>query len=493
MKILPASSIRLLDRQTMELEPIASIDLMERAASLFTDWLLQKFSDQKSFHIVAGIGNNGGDGLVVARLLCKKAKKVIVSIVHFASNTSNDFAINLERLEVQNKIGIKHLNEGDRLTNLSSDYLLIDALWGSGLSRPVEGFGADIIEQINASGLFVLSIDMPSGLFADKSSTGFIVKASATVSFQLPKLAFFFPENQEFTGDWSILDIGLNKEALEDMPTENNLLTFHDLQGSYIPRKRFEHKGNRGHSLLIGGSFGKMGAMVLAAKACLRSGCGLATVLAPACGTLILQKTIPEVMLLKPDGENKLKSMLLESGNWDAIGVGPGMGTEQETSSAFLQFITSTKHPVVIDADALNILAANSASLDELPANSILTPHPGEFKRLAGHWENGFERLTLQKAFSKRYKVIVVLKGAWTCTTLPDGSAYFNPSGNPGMATAGSGDTLTGIITSLLAQAYPPAIAASLGVYLHGLAGDFAAEELGMDSLMAGDIIRGLT
>lgn len=489
MKILPVSSIRLLDRQTIDQEPILSIDLMERAASRFTTWLLQKFPEQKSFHVLAGMGNNGGDGLVAARLLAGSAKKVRVSIVHYASHYSDDCAINLKRLEQQNKAGIEHLREGEHLQSISSHDILIDALWGSGLSRPVSGFAAGIIEQMNTSAAQIIAIDIPSGLFADKTTSGPYVQAHHTATFQLPKLSFFFPENNQAVGDWHIIDIGLNRAALEALPTENHLVTFEELVLKYRSRTRFEHKGTRGHGLLIGGSFGKIGAMVLAAKSCLRSGCGLVSVMAPACGNLILQKSIPEVMLLKSAGEEYLEKIEVVNTDIYSIGAGPGMSIQTETAQSFLDFIKTVHKPMVIDADAINILAQHKDRLKDIPSNSILTPHPGEFKRLAGSWSNGFERLSLQKAFSKKHHIILVLKGAYTCTTLPDGRAYFNPNGNPGMATAGSGDTLTGIITALLAQGYPPATAAKLGVFLHGAAGDAAAKKMGMDSLIAGDII----
>ncbi len=492
MKILPAPAIRLLDQQSIAREPISSIDLMERAASRFTAWLLQTFPEQNRFHILAGMGNNGGDGLVAARLLAGKDKKVRVSMVHYASHYSQDCAINLQRLEQQGKADIEYLHEGEHFQSFSSHDILIDALWGSGLSRPVTGLGAAIIEGMNASGAKIIAIDIPSGLFADQATPGPFVRAYHTATFQLPKLSFFFPENHQALGHWHIIDIGLSREALEALTTENYLLTFEELHAAYRSRSRFEHKGTRGHSLLIGGSYGKMGAMVLAAKACLRSGCGLLSVMAPACGNLILQKSIPEAMLLKAAGEEYLDK--IETGNSDmySIGAGPGMGTKNTTAEAFLDLLKTLHKPMVIDADALNILAMHQDRLKDIPPDSILTPHPGEFKRLAGTWSNGFERLSIQKAFSKKYHLILVLKGAYTCTTLPDGKAYFNPSGNPGMATAGSGDTLTGVITSLLAQGYTPEHAATLGVYLHGHAGDLAAAELGMDSLIASDIIHSL-
>lgn len=486
MKVLTAEQVRSVDKFTIEHEPIPSIDLMERAAKAFADWIIKHFSPKCSVAIFCGTGNNGGDGLAVARMLSDKKYNVDTYVIKKSNEASMDFKINEKRLK-----DIKPLNtisEAGDIPDPSQYDIIIDAIFGSGLSRPVEGLYAEVIEAVNNGGKKVIAIDVPSGLFADSHSLpGTIIKASHTVSFQLPKLAFFLAENQEYAGEWHVVDIGLMKEAVEEQKSHHFMITHEMVRQILKPRKKFSHKGTHGRALIMAGSYGKMGAAVLCARAALRTGTGLLTMYIPSCGYDIIQSTVPEAMAIPDEGDHYLTSYT-DLDKYDAVGVGPGIGKEQETVYSIMQTIQTSDKPMVIDADGLNILSEHKEMLEILPANTILTPHPKEFERLAGKWTNDFEKLEMQKSFSSRYKVIVVLKGAHTSVSLPSGELYFNSTGNPGMATGGTGDVLTGMITSLLGQGYVQENAAIMGVYLHGLAGDLAAEEIGEIGMVATDI-----
>lgn len=492
MKIFSASQIRALDDFTIKNEPIASIDLMERASLVFTKWFVKKFPDQDiPICIFCGPGNNGGDGLAVARLLYERFYNVSVNICAIGTNYSRDFKINLERLPEKIQSEMITVNKGDDFPNLEKNGLVIDSIFGSGLNRPVSGYWGDIIDHINNSENTIVSIDIPSGLFADDSSLGSIIKADDTLSFEFPKLAFLMPENQNFVKSWQSESINLDKVKIKQEPTDNFYLTKQDILPIIKKSNKFDHKGTYGHALLIMGSYGKMGAATMAAKACLRTGTGLVTVHIPKIGYDILQIAVPEAMASIDHGDTHFSS-LPDLDNYATIGIGSGLGTEIDSVKALEKLLQTFNKPMLFDADALNILAQNKSMLKDLPANSILTPHPGEFKRLFGEAGNNFERLGLLRKQAKKLKVIIILKGAHTCIALPDGSCYFNSTGNPGMATAGSGDVLSGIITSLLAQKYSPKNASFIGVYLHGLAGDLAAKSNGIKSMIAGDIINSI-
>ncbi len=372
--------------------------------------------------------------------------------------------------------------------------MVVDALFGSGLTRPVKGFPGEIIKLINTSSALKIAIDIPSGLFADttsKSADGEIIRADYTLSFQFPKLALLLPENDAFVGSWHLLDIGLHPDFIKKVSVRNFYSTRQEASFILNPRKKFSHKGTYGHALLIAGSYGKMGAAVLAAHAALRAGVGLLHVHIPKVGYSIMQTTLPEAML-SIDRYDNYFSDIPELAMYNAIGVGPGLGTQHQSQMALKLLIQQFKLPMVFDADALNILAENKTWLAFLPHYSILTPHPKEFERLAGKWNDDFERLEKQREFAKKFQLVVILKGAHTSICTPRGDCYFNSTGNPGMATAGSGDVLTGVLTSLLAQDYGPVEAAILGVFLHGLAGDVATRKLGEEAMIAGDIVKNL-
>ncbi len=488
MNILTAEQIRAADAYTIANEPISSIDLMERAAKTCTMWITERFSKDTQFWVICGMGNNGGDGLAIARQLISDGYTVETFVIPFFSKASDDFLANKKRLQDITDIKITEINEAEDI--IIKNVVVIDAILGSGLSKPVEGKLAEVIQKINSFHLPVISIDMPSGL-AMHDNTGFdkknIIHATFTLTFEIPKLSFLFADNAENVGEFYILDIGLDKKFLAEQKSTDYWVTQQMVAQILKPRARFSHKGTYGHALLIAGSYGKIGAAVLGAKSCLRSGVGLLTSCIPKCGYQIMQTTVPEAMVLTDEEENEF-SGIKDLAKFNAIGIGPGVGMSENTTKGLKMLIQQATVNMVLDADALNILSENKTWLSFLKPGTILTPHPGEFARLAGKSDNAFEAYTKLREFATKYGIYVVLKGAYTATATPNGEVYFNSTGNPGMATAGSGDTLTGIILGLLAQKYTPLYASILGVYIHGLAGDIAAQEYGENALIAEDI-----
>lgn len=492
MKVLSVDQIRALDAFTIANEPIPSLELMERASNVFTNWFVDIYPDEDTpVTIFCGPGNNGGDGLAVARLLYDKFYHIKVVFCVIGNTTSEDFKANMDRLPEKVKSELLNLGKEGDLPSIGTSEVIIDAIFGSGLSRPVEGYWGEVITHLNSLPNTIVSIDVPSGLFADQHSEGSIIRADYTLSFELPKLAFFFPENHEFTGEWNARSIGLSNEFVSSASTNNYYLTKEDVQPLLTPLKKFDHKGTFGHALLVMGSYGKIGAATLAAKACLRSGSGLVTVHLPKCGYEIIQTAAPEIMVSIDDGQDYFENPP-DLENYSCIGAGCGLGTNPESAKALRRLINEKDQPILLDADALNILADNKAWLQELPRGSILTPHPGEFRRLFDGFSNNFEQNEVQRQMAQELNVFIVLKGAHTCIADPEGNCYFNSTGNPGMATAGSGDVLSGMITSFLAQGYSPKSSAILGVFLHGLAGDIAGELIGPKSLIASDIINAI-
>jgi ADP-dependent NAD(P)H-hydrate dehydratase / NAD(P)H-hydrate epimerase len=494
MKIFVSSQIRQIDEYTIEDEPVASFDLMERAAGQILKWCLEKVERSGKIFIFVGPGNNGGDGLALARLLNANRYEVHVYYIDFTEKTSSDWNRNLERLNSETDIRMKSLTAADQFPVISSEDTVIDAIFGSGLSRPANGLASEVIKLINKVGSKVVSIDIPSGLFGEdntKNNHESIVSADYTLSFQFPKLSFMFPENSGFLGEWIILPIGLSGKAIRNTISPYILLEKSDIAPLLKKRNKFDHKGNFGHGILFSGSYGKMGAAVLGAEAALRTGIGLLTCHVPSLGVTIIQTAVPEAMV-QPDINERYISEITDTDMFSALGIGPGIGVGTESQNAVCKLLKDCTKPIVIDADALNILSMEKNRLSLIPEGAILTPHPKEFERLAGKSDNGYQRLTRQIKFSLDHKCVVVLKGAHTSVTTADGRVFFNSTGNPGMATAGSGDVLTGILLSLLSQGYSSADAAITGVYIHGLAGDFAAGELCYESIIAGDIIKNL-
>jgi NAD(P)H-hydrate epimerase len=488
MKVLTTEQIRAADAYTIKYQPIASIDLMERASRAFVECYLSLPVAQLPVTVVCGPGNNGGDGLAIARLLAHKNFEVEVWLLRLSPNLSQDCQINLERWKEHERL--TEITSPQQLDNLSAAPVIIDAIFGSGISRGITGIAADLVRFINNSGSQVVSVDMPSGLFADQpNQAGETVEAHYTLSFQVPKLAFFLPQNYRYVGEWKVLDIGLSQQFIDEVKTNRYAVDLPLVQQFQRPQNRFAHKGNFGHAILVAGARGKMGAAILAARAAFRGGVGLLTVHIPACGYTVLQTAVPEAMC-QSDPNPEMCTDISLSEKITTVGIGPGLGTADDTAMGMRRLLEQVSMPVVIDADGLNILSEHREYLELIPPQSILTPHPKEFERLAGEAKDDYHRLQLQVDFAGRYKVIIIYKGAHTTIALPDGSLYFNTSGNPGMATAGSGDVLTGFLTGLLARTGDPVASAIVGTHLHGLAGDLAARDISETSLMAGDIIR---
>jgi NAD(P)H-hydrate epimerase len=492
MQILSAEQIRKWDEFTIQQQMISSIELMERAAESCFGWFRDHGLLERSFSIFCGKGNNGGDGLAIARMLSVEGCNVVVYILEFGHKGTQDFQINLALLH-ETSVEIRFIQSEKNFHPIPETDLIIDALLGSGLNRPLEGVTADLVEYINRSGNEIIAIDIPSGLFADNNSTGnIIIHATYTLSFQCWKLAFLLPQNALFIGEVHILDIGLDENYAAQIESNFILVDKKIIRSIFKPRKKFANKGNFGHALLVAGSHGKIGAAVLASKACLGTGAGLLTTHVPKCGYGIMQISIPEAMIVTDDDENINTNISEDISKYNAIGIGPGIGTDYKTSSLFESILQQCKKPIVVDADALNIMSANSKLLSALPPHSILTPHPKEFERLFGKSENGFERLQLALQKAKEHQCIIILKGHYTFIATPAGVGYFNSTGNAGMAKGGSGDALTGMLTAFLAQGYSPEETAILGVYIHGLAGDFAAVNYSQQSMLASDIIDNL-
>jgi ADP-dependent NAD(P)H-hydrate dehydratase / NAD(P)H-hydrate epimerase len=487
MKIFSAAQIKKWDAFTIANEPIASVDLMERAATACCHWVLQNTCNEKHFRIFCGKGNNGGDGLAIARLLIQNNCSATVYILEFGNIGSDDFQTNLERLH-QFSTDIHFIQSTDFFPDLTTGDIIIDAIYGTGLNKPLEGISAALATHINQSNANIIAVDIPTGLFADRSSKdNSIIKAKHTLSFQNYKLAFLLPENEMFCGDVHLLNIGLHAAFEKNEPAGLELIDKALIKSIYKPRSKFAHKGTYGHAALVCGSYGMMGASVLSSLACLRSGAGKLTSFIPKCGYTVLQSTVPEAMSFVAGDEFILSAPEIEK--YTSIGIGPGMGIYPSHKNLLAEIFEKVNAPMVIDADALNIIAQNNELLKAIPPHSIITPHPKEFEQLFGKSENDFERLELAKQRSNELNIYIVLKGHYSFISTPNGTGYFNSTGNAGMATGGSGDVLTGIITGLLAQGYSPPGSSLMGVYLHGLAGDHAAIKHAPEAMIAGDII----
>ena len=493
MNIYSAEQLYEADQITSTKQEISSIDLMERAATQIFNWLHQRMQGaQVPIHIFCGIGNNGGDGLALGRLLIKDGYNVNVYIANFTDKRSKCFLINYDRIKNATKKWPTLMKSESDFPEIHPDDIIVDGIFGIGLNRAPEGWVKGLIQYLNAEKAFRLSIDIPSGMSANAplQDADAVIRANHTLTFQAPKLSFFLPETGAFVPYYETLDIGLDPEYLTTTPPLARLVAKPMAQTFYKQRKKYAHKGTFGHSLLIGGSSGKMGAMVLASKASLRAGSGLTTVCVPLEGSTVIHASVPEAMVVS-GGTASFISEIKTDFNPSAIGIGPGMGQAKETIAAFKDLLSKMDVPMVIDADAIHMVAAHPSVLKKIPKKSIFTPHLGELEKLVGPWKNDFEKLELAKAFCKKHDVILVIKGANSMTLFED-DIYINTTGNPGMATAGSGDVLTGIITGLLSQGYEPEAAALFGVYLHGSAGIMIAQQNGFEALIASDITENL-
>ncbi|MET4074372.1 NAD(P)H-hydrate dehydratase [Hymenobacter sp. UYCo722] len=499
MKILSAAQTRQLDQATIQEQHLLSVELMERAATAFVRWFTSRYTPAEAGEILllCGPGNNGGDGLAAARLLRRAGYHPRVALLP-ADKQSDDWQHN--RRLLPHAVPVAEINPA-HLPPIGPNTLVIDALFGTGLSRPLTGLAAQVVLHLNQAQARVVALDLPSGLFADapQPADSAVVRARYTVGFGLPKLAFLLPQNAGFVGEWQVEDIGLSEKFIADTATPWHYTDAAAVANQLPARPKFSHKGTFGHALLLAGSWGKMGAAVLAAGACLRGGVGLLTAHIPGCGYDIFQISQPEAMCLT-DAQADFISELPALQPYQAVGIGPGLGQEAGSLAVLRQLLeaatkplgkTGQPLPLVIDADALNLLGRHRALLKRLPENTVLTPHPKEFERLTGPARDDYHRLELLRDFATHHRCLVVLKGAYTCLATPTGELHFNSTGNAGMATGGSGDVLTGLLLALRAHAQLPAFeAVRLGVYAHGRAGDLAAAQTGQAGLVAGDIVR---
>ena len=491
MKLFSKEQIYAGDKLTAERQNISSTELMERAGTQIFNWMHRRMQGaQVPIHVFCGIGNNGGDGLVLARHLITHGYNVHTYVINYSDKRSKDFLINYDRIKNTTKKWPTLLKCTEDFPEIHQNDIIVDAVFGIGLNRPVDDWVKKLFQHFRATKAFTMSVDIPSGLYTDKpvEDPDAVVYAGFTLSFASPKLVFFLPETAKYTVQWEILDIGLDPEFLYTTATEAQLIGKHEVLPNYMPRDKFSHKGTFGHALIIGGSYGKIGAVTLAGRAALAAGAGLVSAYVPKCGYMPLQASFPEAMVITDSDEEKITTIDFDI-TPTVVGFGIGVGTDAKTVSAFEAFLKTNKAPLVIDADGLNILAKKKALLKLLPELSILTPHPKELERLVGSWKDDFEKLKKAKAFAKKHKVILVLKGANTITIFNE-QLFVNTTGNPGLATAGSGDVLTGVVTGLIAQGYHSSVAAIFGVYLHGKSADIAVQDFGYQSLIASHVIE---
>lgn len=491
MNIFNPQQIHEIDNATCHAQGISSLELMERAASAVSCELMSRFLPAQRFVVVAGPGNNGGDALAVARQLIEQGyRKVEIFLFNVTERLSHDCDEMRKKL-----IAIEGIDFTEITKEFSPPYLcerdvVVDGLFGAGLKRSLTGGFQALAALINESGAYVVSIDIPSGLFCEWNqgvSHRDMIHADLTLTFQFPKLAFFFPENAKVIGEWKILDIDLDRKKIKETPTNYKMVEGYMVSSHLPDRDPFTGKRDYGSVLLMGGSRGMMGAAIMCARSCLRSGAGLVTVHSASSGYPIIQTAVPEAMF-EPDRNENFISDMNPHHTHQAIAVGPGIGTHNITVEALEHMLKNCTSPLILDADALNCIAKRPALLSMLPPNTVITPHIGEFDRIFGEHNDSEERLKKALEMSRFYNIIIVLKGHYTACIRPTGKVFFNSTGNPGMATAGSGDVLTGVIAAFMAQGLRPEIAASVGVYIHGLAGDMAEEAYGQYGLMSSDI-----
>lgn len=487
-KILNAEQIRQADQFTIKNEPIASIDLMERASEAFVEKFSDLFDKASPVLVFCGTGNNGGDGLAISRLLLEQGHQVSTFIIGNPQNGSEDFKTNAQILKVFSEARVIHTSED--FPHISPDDILIDAIFGSGLARPVSGLFGELVEHINNSAsTFRVAVDIASGLACDTMLTGGeITRVSHTITFQVPKLSQLLPANEPYVGQLYVVNIGLDEDFIQTLGGSQYMVTETHVKSLLKKRSKFFHKGDAGRGLIAAGAKGKIGAAILSGKAYLRAGGGLLTLHIPQCGTLAIHSALPEAMVMESSHED-LICVDFDLNDFDVVAIGPGIGMEKSAQESLLHVVNQSNKPLVVDADGLNIMASHPSMTKSLPSGSVLTPHPGEFKRIVGNWKDDYHRLELLTKLANDTGSVVLLKGAYTTIASPDGDVYFNPTGNPGMATAGSGDVLTGIIASFLGQGLGGLDAAILGAYIHGLAGDIYMRRGSAYSLVASDLI----
>lgn len=490
MKLFSAARIREIDALTIAYKDFEkSIDIMESAARGITQSIQELYPNKEtSFAFFVGLGNNGGDALAVARLLHQEDYDIAVYCYEDEKGGNADRTLNLQHLKADTSIvSIRKVAD---LQQYQPCDVILDGLFGSGLDRPLCDIPAAIVDFMNKQRAAKIAIDIPSGLMSEDNThnLGTIFEADYTITLEFPKLSLLFPENLPYVGEVICTPIGLSRQAIEETPTPYYYLTPKNISPLIHARQKFDHKGVFGHALLIAGANGMAGASILAGKATLRSGAGLLTISIPQKNKDIIQIALPEAMVLCDQNEDYFTSPV-DSKIYHSLAIGPGLQKNRATAQAFIKQLRYCSSPVIVDADGINLLAEQSEAVAYLPKGSILTPHIGEFNRLIGKYKHHYERLTKAADWCKRHKVYMVLKGAYSTIITPERHYFFNSTGNPGMATGGSGDVLTGILLGLLTQGYSPLESCKIGVFVHGLAGDLAVKEKGEIALIASDII----
>lgn len=496
MKIFSSKDIKDLDAATCAAQGITSLDLMERAANAVAKEITSRFLPRQRIVVVAGPGNNGGDALAASRILSEQGySNIEVYLFNVKGELSEDCAAQKQKLiDSESKVQFTEITTSFTPPHLTESDVILDGLFGIGLRDPLTGGFASVAHLINDSGAYVISIDIPSGLSGEwNSNVRFhdVVHANLTLTFQFPKLSFLFAEHADLLGERIVLNIGLDQKAIKEKKSDWMFVESRTIRPLLHPRHPFSAKRDFGSVMMFAGSMGMMGAAVLCSKAALKCGAGLATVHAPRSGITILQTAVPEAMF-EPDRNERVISDMSLHHSHQAVAVGPGIGTNDLTVNALESLLKTCKSPLVLDADALNCIVKRPALLTMLPPRTVITPHIGEFDRLFGEQTSSEQRLKKAIEMATLYNIIIVLKSHFTMIVRPSPSGkvkvYFNSTGNPGMATAGAGDVLTGVIAGFMAQGYQPEYAATIGVYIHGLAGDIASEEIGEYGVVASDI-----
>ncbi|MFC0517275.1 NAD(P)H-hydrate dehydratase [Mucilaginibacter angelicae] len=491
LPLLIAEQIREGDAYTIVNEPISSVDLMERASRAFVGWFANRFPDKNEpITFYCGTGNNGGDGLAIARILCDHHyNKLYVVIARFSDKASADFNHNFERLK-QTCVTITELTKGSEIPEDDSP-VIIDALLGSGLNKPLSGDYERLVKYINELERTVVAVDVPTGFFSEGEvpKDTIAVKADLVITFQQPKINFLLPESAPYINCWESVNIGISEKFVQGLNSPYQFIEEKDIRQMLKPRHRFSNKGTYGHALIVAGQAKTMGAALLSSSAAAHAGAGLTTACIPESGLTALNSYLPEIMAIVRSGTE------LPDIEWDkfsSIAVGPGLGKDDDALVLLKAIIKNYKKPLVIDADALNLLSENQELLTQLPAGSILTPHMKEFDRLFGEHTNWWQRLQTAIKKAKELNLCILLKNDYTIVATPEGTAYFNSSGNAAMASGGMGDVLTGVITALLGQKYPPERACIIGAYIHGKAGDELALPSRMHVVLPGKLITQL-
>jgi hydroxyethylthiazole kinase-like uncharacterized protein yjeF len=491
LPLLTAPQIREADAYTIAHQPVTSINLMERAAQAFVDCFTGHYPDKKlSITIYCGTGNNGGDGLAIARILNDLNYKTLqVKVARFSDKISDDFNVNLKRL-LQTGISLSDIKPGEEYAAENST-IIIDALLGSGLNKPLSGDYKKLTGYLNGLKKTVVAVDVPTGFFTDGEikEDAVVLKAELVITFQQPKINFLLPESAASIQNWEIAGIGIDEGFVQSLNSPYQFIEEKDIRQLLKPRHRFSNKGTYGHALIVAGQDKTMGAALLCSSAAAYAGAGLTTACVPESGLTALNTYLPELMAIIRKG-NVLPDM--EWNQFTAIGIGPGLGKDKNALDLLRHILNNYHKPLVIDADALNLLSANDDLWQKIPEGSILTPHMKEFDRLFGDHSNWWQRLQTCIKKANKYKVYIVLKNDYTITAAPGGNIYFNSTSNPAMATGGMGDILTGIITSLLAQKYSPLDACLAGIYIHGKAGDELALPSRMNVMLPGKLAEHL-